>query len=312
MKKPKVEPGEPEVSWVASDIVLLLAAIARPAPRPRYRVGGLIVESDVAIEALAPFALERHEDAQEVRISTRPPVGTQRIFQGEIWIGGEMRPLECEANSQQTRLRVPGLDDLVLYRGRPTFVRRIGPSRGDDVAIGPGLLYAMAEHGVFALHASAALSPDGVGVVAFLGPSGCGKSTLAQAFGAARVADDILPIGWELGGVETYPHYPQLKLEPGAQWDVSRPSKLRLRALFVLEPKAPEAAPRATRLTPTAAVVALVRNTVAARLFSGELLDRHLSACADFALNLPAYALEVPHALARLPEVKALVESELG
>lgn len=293
------------------DIVLLLSPVSRFSPRTRYRIGGLTVDCDVPLDVLAPFTLDRNEHPMDYRVSTRLPTGTTPVFKDECWIGGSMHTLECDANAQQTHLRVPGLDDLVVHRGRPTFIRRVGTSTSTDVVLGPGLIFALALQGVFTLHASAALTADGGGIVGFLGASGSGKSTLAAAFGNLRAADDILPIGWELGGVVAYPHYPQLKLPPQAQWTTPREPKMPVRAFFFLHPTGPADPVRCKALTATEAVVALVRNTVAARLFSGDLLDHHLSACADFALNLRTFSLEVPHDLSRLPEVQAAIESHL-
>lgn len=273
-----------------------------------YRLGGLAIESDLGLADLAPFATGMQEDVIERRVSTRPPPGARKIFNGETWLGGRERLVECEGSDDQFRVRVPALDDLVVHFGHPTLIRRIGRASGDDAVIGPALLLAFAHQGVYALHASAAR--DGDGLMAFLGASGAGKSTLAEAYGADRVADDILPVGWELGGVVAYPHYPQQKLPASRQWGLRQASLLPVRRIFLLEPAPPDAPVSITRASATTAVLALIRNSVASRLFSGNLLDRHLSACADYALRVPVYQLKVPRDLTRLPEVKAAIQNE--
>ena len=54
-----------------------------------------------------------------------------------------------------------------------------------------------------------------------------------------------------------------------------------------------------------AAVLALVRHTVAARLFTAELLRQHVDACARLAASADVVRLRYPHRHEALAQVKA-------
>ncbi|MEO7973493.1 MAG: hypothetical protein ABIU84_07875 [Thermoanaerobaculia bacterium] len=178
-------------------------------------------------------------------------------------------------------------------------------------ALGAPLALAFALCDVYLLHASGLAASDGA-VLALSTESGGGKSTLAAAaarwpqLGLVRVADDQLPV--RLGRTSAaLPHFPQLKLQPKEQYPAEGSPAVGLRAFVELEVDAACAAPELHRESPPRALQALVRATVAAKLFDRELLARHFNACAAAALTLPTYRLRYPFDLDRLDEALALL-----
>jgi hypothetical protein len=193
---------------------------------------------------------------------------------------------------------------------------RPAPARLVERALGAPLALALAPRGVHLLHASAVAGP--AGALALVGDSGAGKSTLAAAAvshpeaGLERLADDILPV--RLGGApRALPSYPQLKLAEGARSPAgARFPVLPLLALFEVEHGAGRAEPELVRLPPAAAVAALVRATVAARLFDEELLGGHFAAAAAAAEILPVYRLRFPSGRAGLAGALAVLAASAG
>jgi hypothetical protein len=178
-------------------------------------------------------------------------------------------------------------------------------------ALGAPLALALALRDIYLLHASAVAGSDGA-VVALSAESGGGKSTLAAAaatapeLGLSRVADDQLPV--RLGRTPAaLPHFPQLKLSPEAQYPAAQAPAVALRALVELEVDAGCSAPEISRESAPSAIQALVRATVAAKLFDREILARHFNACASAALELPVYRLRAPQDLDRLGEALAVL-----
>jgi hypothetical protein len=178
-------------------------------------------------------------------------------------------------------------------------------------ALGAPLALALAARGVWLLHASA-LAGSGGGVVAVTGASGAGKSTLAAAAARepglrlARVADDILPV--RLGAAPVaLPHFPQLKLAPGEQYPAASPTALPLVALVEIEHSTARTRLETLRLSPADATLALVRATVAARLFDRALARAHFAACADASAALPVLRWTYPSGADGLRQVLAVL-----
>lgn len=152
-----------------------------------------------------------------------------------------------------------------------------------EVLEGPVLLHALAARGIHALHASAFQLPDGR-VLAFTADSGTGKSSLAaraQARGWVRVADDLLALKLDRGGIVALPGLYQPKLAATEQPGTRLPERLALAGLFRL---------RRTRgptdlhlLDAGAACALLLWATVATRVYTPASLAEHLGFAARFA-----------------------------
>ena len=209
----------------------------------------------------------------------------------------------CEIPVQVTLAEAPPLSDLDLgqfgaYRfdgDRATvWIRRpaLEPAWQIEALRGPVLLHALAQRGVFVLHASAARQPGGP-LIAFTANSGVGKSTLAQAaadLGWERVGDDLLPIAERAGHFVALPHFPQPKLADNQQYPTDAAPLLPLAALVQLERGA---AASFQPLAPRKAADLLLASTVATRVFASRSLAAHLALAAHFAGEVSAGRLVV-------------------
>lgn len=196
--------------------------------------------------------------------------------------------------------------------------RAPGLREGDAIRQGPVEVLARAMCGQFCLHASA-IHVAGRGVVAFVGESGAGKSTLARLIhedgGGSwpRVADDVLPVSLGTSGVEVDPAFPQPKLSPEEQYRCDQgPQRLPLIALYRLGPPSDGEAVQSVRARPYEALAIVAGNTMAARLFDGYLLERHLAFSAAVAATVFPRTLTYPRVASIAPRVVAVIAADLG
>jgi hypothetical protein len=179
-----------------------------------------------------------------------------------------------------------------------------------EILLGPALVFALASSGTWCLHASAAMFSGTVFV--FLGESGQGKSTLAAYLARnpnwRLAADDILPVRIDTDGLSVLPHFPQLKLPSDAQPGIGLPEHLPLTKVCVLTSAGQEARPELQLLSPGLAMQILLRHTAGTRMFSTEMLGKHLSFCSQAASQVPVYQLTYPHRRDILPGIKDLLE----
>ncbi len=289
----------------------------------RYRVAGSELVSDMRLPELA--AVEETAAGAPTGIPSESEgsgggVGrADLVFAGDALVAGIERPVRCSLDAERYRLEIAGAGVFVVARdGGSITLTASGdePAVAASTLVGPPLILALALRGVFCFHASVVVR--GGRAVAFLGSSGEGKSTLAALLAAAegdwsRIADDLLP--WVAGadGVHVLPRFPQ----PGLDGDLTTiPEQLPLAALYVLFPQpsagaGTDAEVASRPLDPRRATVALVRHTVAARLFAPDLLARHLDACAALAATVPVRSLTVPWRPGSVLAVAAAIAADL-
>ena len=289
-----------------------------------HHLAGCTLISDKPLLQLASFALP-----EPVTPPTLPNGGwtvraneCQPTYRGPGWIGNRWREVVAWASPDGYHLTIEGVGAFsVGAEGRSVRLERTEPGATQasvvEVALGPGLILALALQDTWCLHAGAVTF--GQGAVAFAGESGNGKSTLADylgrdgAAGRHLLADDILPVGLELDGVHALPHFPQLKLPPESQPAVGQPERMPLRAIYLLSaPETGRAACEIRAVSPREAALALVRHTVAARLFDSDLLARHMAFCSTVAKRVPVRILSYPRQVAWLPRVRDALEADLG
>lgn len=279
-----------------------------------YEVAGLRLVSDLPISQLTPFASDATvAGSRDLPASDGPGDGV-RVYAGPGWVGGRLRHVESRRASQGYLLKIEGAGDFEVS-GDGTRVGRRQPvengAPGEEVAaavLGPCLVLALALRGIWCLHASAASSAGSA--VALAGESGCGKSTVAAALANGeedwrRIADDLLPVKIENGAAKALPHYPQPGAVALSQALAEEPQEVSLAVVYLLEPGA--AAVEVRQLTRRRAALALVRQTMAARLFDAELQARHLDFCAETARCLPVRSLCFPRRLAALASMTATI-----
>ncbi|HXU33786.1 MAG TPA: hypothetical protein VN851_24720 [Thermoanaerobaculia bacterium] len=203
------------------------------------------------------------------------------------------RPLLC-LGPPEARGRLP----RSVASSRPAPLSSVEPDRFEELALGPPILLLLAARAIWALHASAVFVKGRLFV--FLGESGRGKSTLAALKFPdwERAADDLLPIELVRGRLVAHLDYPQLKLNPQRRLRAPAP----VAALIALAGPGTADEPRLARLRPAETTRLLLAQTVSSRRYGPDLLAAHLEACVSASHLVPAYRLDLPRDLARLPE----------
>ena len=279
-------------------------ATAEPSARA-YRLAAQTLLTDSPLRTLSAFELESVPEAREIVPAESRAKPRQSLFSGAAWLAGATQHVECRWGDCGYWLRIGNSVTWSVAADGTTIrcpERPAGVSTEalEEMALGPCLLLALALRGTFCLHASAVRGAGGA--VAFLGSSGSGKSTLAaglersaEAADWSRLSDDLLPVRLDESGPCVLPHFPQLKLPALEQPSRGLPETIELAAIYVLNGGAePGRGIESRVLSPRAAVAALARHTVAARLFAPELLARHFSFSAELVSRVPVRSLSYP------------------
>lgn len=243
-----------------------------------------------------------------------PPQALIRRARG--WLAGERREIEIWSSSPGLLIRVKGGRDIYIPSRGDLIIQTQGTKNvtplETETLLGPALLLALALHGTWCLHASAAMF-NGRAFV-FLGESGRGKSTLAAFLARTRewawVADDILPFTVTSQDVHVWPRFPQLKVSAEAQPGLFLPEKIPVSRFFLLkDSQKSTSSPIINLMKQGQALQSLVAHTASTRLFDEDLLSNHLKACAAVASQLPVFELIYPRQMESLPHIKELLET---
>lgn len=290
-----------------------------------YRLAGRLVSLDTPVELLRPFEVSpvtRSEAVPVWRTEQEFLAQTKLLYQGPGWVGGRFREVQCRLGEEGYWLDFAGgarfaisLDGEWVSTLRTPDASQ--PGSQDEELAGPVAILALALQETYCLHASAVAV--GERVVVFSGSSGAGKSTLAAFLDAAggpqwrRIADDILPVSSGPRGLEALPHFPQLKLSRDEQLSCRKSERLPVRAIYFLDQSDPGGLQLGPcPLQPSESVLALVRHTVAARLFGPDRLKRHLQFCTRAGESIPVQRFVYPHSRELLPRVREALQADLN
>jgi len=280
---------------------------------PLYRSAAQNFRFPYSIPELAPFAANETVSSTAL-FAPNSFRKNELISRAKGWVGGAQRKVETWSAPAGVLLKVEDGSDFYISSDGQTIRRSEGKldlqKLDREILVGPVLVLALALRGVWSLHASAAMYKENI--VVFLGESGQGKSTLAAYLSQNKdwrlVTDDILPTEIDASGVYVLPHFPQLKLPMDAQPCIGLPERLPLKTICVLAPAAPDVAPELQALTTAQGVQTLLSHIAGTRLFSAELLAKHLEFSAQVGKQIPAYRLVYPHRRDTLPLVKEFLE----
>lgn len=222
------------------------------------------------------------------------------IFAGTACLGGRQRHVTCRATAETIWLASPAAGVAAISRRQPHITLFLPTHHDQTPLLATALILTLAQQGVFCFHASAVVAGDKL--AAFLGESGQGKSTLAAYLAAdwQPLVDDVLPLATAAAPVACLP-FPQPLPHP-----IKTPAPIPLSAAYILH----EGDLLLSALPPTAAALALVRHTVAARLFPSDLLARHLDFCAQLAAAVPVKRLRYPRCHAALAAVRQTLAAD--
>ncbi|GAB4150641.1 MAG: hypothetical protein Fur0021_13510 [Candidatus Promineifilaceae bacterium] len=269
-----------------------------------YAIAGCVLVSSHPLTELAHLRLPHFTLPGSPPLSaaavTPSSLGGALVFAGIACLGGQQRHVTCQVTADVIWLASPTAGLAAISRRQPRIT--LFPPTHDEQTplLATALILTLAQQGVFCFHASAVVAGDKL--VAFLGESGQGKSTLAAYLAAdwQPLVDDVLPLATAAAPVACLP-FPQPLPHP-----IKTPSPIPLSAAYLLH----EGNLSLSALPPTAAALALVRHTVAARLFPSDLLARHLDFCAQLAVAVPIKRLRYPRHHAALAAVRQALAAD--
>lgn len=290
---------------------LLVLSLGETEPRRGYlqRFAGGFLWSARPLAADAVEAPQPALPAPPARAFWKP------VYAGPGLVEGSLQRLTSALDSATGWRRVAfegGELFLVSPDGRLVArgdAKEISNSRSLELALGGPVALALALRGVHLLHASAFEIAGRA--LALTAESGGGKSTLAAAAahrGWARLADDQLPV--QLGARSlALPHFPQLKVPNRERYPGSEPAEVPLLALVEIAHAPACRVATIDRLPRPEAALAMVRATVASRLFDPPLLASHFAGATAAAETLPVVRFRFPSGLDRLdPALDSLFE----
>jgi hypothetical protein len=288
-----------------------------------YEIHGLVVESEIALEA----ALAAAGAEPDYRVHVGPPVDCPptpppgRVIGGfgddgfGYWVTEDVR------ERGRWTIRYAGICQAALDRDARTL--RVHGAVGGEPGMVPVFLegsllaHVLAAEGLLALHASAV--EWGGDALAIVGPSGWGKSTLAALFcaaGARLVADDALRVDVGGSSATCFPGSRRLRLRTASAplgqaieeasltetvdgRTAVRPAgvvdePLALRAAVIPQPSREAALLEVERLGPTEAVQELLSYPRLTRWQTREQIGRLFRLTTDVAAVVPVYRATVP------------------
>ena len=272
----------------------------------RFHVGEAplenVVEASMAAES---FATNKYRDQS-----------LEEIYTGPAPFGNREREISFHRRRSFATLSFEGqaVCELDLAHHHIHLLREGGFANMVNVELltGPAMMMLMARLKTYCLHASAVSTT--AGVVGFIAESGAGKSTLAWEAGGAwrQISDDILPILYEKGqsGVKASAEFPQLKLSGACAPSIELGSP-KLDYLFRINPK-PALKISFRRMTKAESMLQVVRHTIAARLFSKSMMERHTKFSTYVANKVPMIELSYPRDLLQLTTLREEIVSYLA
>ena len=262
-----------------------------------------------------------------------PLTGLRTCYESPFYLAGRPR-VTLHRAGDRLDLRVVGCgrfvvspNRVVLYRSRETDLR-------DIVAVFLGSVLSLwrEQCGALALHA-AAVADDSGRAMAFCGGSGTGKSTLIRrlvADGYRFISDDVLMLTFENGSVQCHPGPPAIRLTQDSamffgdtaapacmkakrRYDVAMSCRDRtqLGAIFLLERAGSMDSARITDLSPTDAMIGVLKNG-----FIGCLSERvrpraRLHQVGETCRIVNVRRLVIPDRLDALPDVSAVLSGSI-
>jgi len=180
-----------------------------------------------------------------------------------------------------------------------------------ELVTGPAIILLLAQQSIFSLHASGVeiCRQQGQSTnVAFIAESGVGKSTLSISAGEywKQCSDDILPVSISQYAC-LYNDFPQLKLS-GFTIENKNILNNNLDYIFNITSDVVEDI-IIERVQSIDSVLAVIRHTVAARLFEPSLMKKHLEFATALINKVTVYRISYPRDIKQLPVLrKAIID----
>ncbi|MEM9302584.1 MAG: hypothetical protein AAGE01_10760 [Pseudomonadota bacterium] len=242
----------------------------------------------------------------ECAAAAQPADGAVTEVVAKGFLADAARDFRCAWQGRRAQLSISGIGDisLDLDAGRAHAIDSGQDATAMGLALtGPALALLLAARGSWMLHGSAVRHGDAA--LLLLGESGVGKSTLARQYADSgrRLADDLVACRLDDDGLRWPGALPQPRLPD----EFDRTSPRRVARIVMLEPGGDE--PVVRELSPADQSLALIRHTVATRLFPSWLLESHLAWAAAVAARKRCVALSYAQVPAKLRAMVALLET---
>ncbi|RBP48282.1 hypothetical protein [Arenicella xantha] len=239
-------------------------------------------------------------------------------YQGQTPIHNRLRGIQYWRKSHRAQIDVDGRP-ICLIDFDEKHIHLLNEASFDarvnlEVIIGPALVLLLAELDTYCLHAGAVTTP--VGNIGIIAESGAGKSTFSRHRDTLwqQISDDILPVQapeFKDQKPLLLPRFPQLKL-PNATVEKSASGKLSLDFLVRLHPE-PADTLYFDRLDRRAAMLQIIRHTVATKLFDRDAMQRHARFAKSVCGTVPVLEIRFPRdkkqlASMRMKTIEALAK----
>ena len=292
-----------------------------------YKIAGEELLSNEEIKSLLAFKVDGHHalcdgvmfEQIDVVLSQE---NSDLHYQGKAHFNQALRSVVAWRKGDLIQIDIDGTPACTIDRSEKRIVILNEDSFDSplnlELITGPAVILLLAQKSVYSLHASAvrfSAHKEGQGrqsrVVAFLADSGVGKSTLARHVGDqwCQLVDDILPVTLAAESLSFFDDFPQLKLK-GAHAQAFDGSRLiqRVDFLVCLNGQFSEDVDIQV-MAKSEALLALIRHTVAVRLFDVEQTKAHLEFAKKVVEEIPVLQISYPRDLSKLPEIKAQIVS---
>jgi len=284
-----------------------------------YKLAGRYLASDFELSGLEEFVDEGIEESQlarealqeiEPRLVMLSADNAKLRYSGDIVLNGEESQMACWVQDDllQIDINSNALCQVDSKSNSICFLDIIDQtdSRVLELAIGAALISLCAREDLFFIHASAVKAPAGVAL--FMAESGVGKSTLARHVGEHwhQLADDIVPLSVFNNKVTLHTDYPQLKLKNNCIDDYLAYNSLSTDVIFQLQGE-PSDEVQFEELDRVNGMLAIIRHSVATRLFDEDLLQIHMAFAGLVADKVPVVKLSYPRDIDRLDELQDMI-----
>ena len=269
-----------------------------------YNIAGHSMVVQHKVDALEKYSKgEASEQFAELlanhrEIKTLSAVNAELRYHDLTLLAGEAHRLRYWRRGRRGQIDIDGSPSCYIdFKDKHIHVingRDLNAQLSLEIVLGPAYVIMLAYFSTYCMHASAVSTE--IGTIVFLAESGVGKSTLAehQDDGWNQISDDILPLKAQKGArvIEMHADFPQLKLNHACVAQ-GVPKMQELNYLIRLKPESSDSI-EFSKMSRKDCLLQVIRHTVAAKLFSQPMMQKHASFARKVSLCVPMAELSYP------------------
>lgn len=255
----------------------------------QYLIADSHYQSEVLLPQLGNPIIVEPADCSNFLSKTAEPFEGSLHFQQKVAIGNDLYAITLYKSSSAYVLE----HEEKQYKITADGIRATLNVMDMTLFFGPAMMLNLALNRVYCVHASAFSIKNSTFII--MAASGTGKSTIAQFMhglkDGQRIADDILPLAIMNGKLTLLPHFPQLKLAAGNQYNGAKINE-NIVLLFA------QVQSNKTQLIPIdnlTGMKKLISHTVASKLFATDELEGHMQFCYQASQQCQHYLLNYQH-----------------